>query len=148
MGLHKHDKKLASLQVKQTTYYHTRNTCINSYMAPSTRSPPPNSSFLPQPPLQPLPREIYSYHGGSVFFLLLLFSPVASLASLKAYIIFCLGGSGERDNTLYHKDWDYLGIKLYRGRNFSLIIHNTFNMDDYQNLTFWILEPLYFRSLS
>ena len=36
-----------------------------------------------------------------IFFLFLPFSPVASL---KAFIIFCLEGSGERDQTLYHND--------------------------------------------
>ena len=128
MGLHKHDKKLASLQVKQTTYYHTRHTCLNSYMAPSTRLPPPNSSFT-TPTSTPTftQRDIFIPWWFCVLFLLLLFSPVASLASLKAYIIFSLGGSGGRDKTLYHKDLDYLD---YHGGNFHWLFYNTFNMND------------------
>ena len=43
------------------------------------------------------------HHGGSVFFLFLPFSPVLSCLTQSLHNIL-LGGSGERDQTLYHKD--------------------------------------------
>ena len=53
-------------------------------------------------------RNIHTMMGWVCVFFFYSVLPVASLASLKAYIIFCLGGSGKRDKTLYHKDWDYI----------------------------------------
>ena len=48
-------------------------------------------------------RNIHTMMGWVCVFFFYSVLPVASLASLKAYIIFCLGGSGKRDKTLYHK---------------------------------------------
>ena len=93
MGLHEHDTQLPSLEVKQKPYYQL--------------------SYKPR-----LPKHLFP--GGSVSHLFFAILPCRLSRLTQSLHNILLGGSGERDQTLYLKDGDnsyYHGTKLSLGKS-------------------------------